>query len=138
MFCSKCGKESADDAKFCYSCGSGVGQGAVVQEIKRAAANAVKTRNKELYIVVGFLLVVALIVIIANLSGGGLSGTWDGEYGDVFVFSGNNFEWMGAKGTYSVTGNTIELAFPNGEVYVLPFSRTENTFTIDGERYKRR
>jgi hypothetical protein len=115
-----------------------VGQGAVVQEIKRAAANAVKTRNKELYIVVGFLLVVALIVIIANLSGGGLSGTWDGEYGDVFVFSGNNFEWMGAKGTYSVTGNTIELAFPNGEVYVLPFSRTENTFTIDGERYKRR
>jgi uncharacterized membrane protein YhaH (DUF805 family) len=31
MFCSKCGKENADDAKFCSSCGAAIG---TVEEIK--------------------------------------------------------------------------------------------------------
>ena len=42
------------------------------------------------------------------------------------------------RGTYSVTGDQIEFVFPNNNVIVHPFSRTENTLTINGVRWDRR
>ena len=42
------------------------------------------------------------------------------------------------EGKYSVTENEIELIGEDGEIYVLPFSQTENTFTLDGVRFNKR
>jgi hypothetical protein len=40
-------------------------------------------------------------------------------------------------GTYSITDDKIELVFSDGHIEVLDFSRTENTITIDGDRFTR-
>jgi tetratricopeptide (TPR) repeat protein len=41
------------------------------------------------------------------------------------------------KGTYSVSGDEIELIYPDNDIKVFSFSRTENTVTIAGEHFIR-
>jgi hypothetical protein len=41
-------------------------------------------------------------------------------------------------GTYSISDDKIELSYPDGEIKVLSFSRTENTITIGGSQLKRK
>ena len=41
------------------------------------------------------------------------------------------------KGTYSVTDREIELLYSDGSIKVKPFSRTENTISIDEKRFTR-
>lgn len=45
MFCSKCGHEVSDNAKFCPSCGAPVG---TAQKIREAASEAIDSAEKEL------------------------------------------------------------------------------------------
>ena len=42
------------------------------------------------------------------------------------------------KGTYSISEDKIEMIFENGLIAVYPFSRTENTITIDDIQLKRK
>jgi hypothetical protein len=42
------------------------------------------------------------------------------------------------KGTYSVSGDNIEMTFPDGSIAVYQFSRTENTITIDRVQFNRK
>jgi len=57
----------------------------------------------------------------------------------------NGYEWfrISRTGNFSISsdqwGNRVELVFDDGHIRVLPFTRTENTLTLDGrDRYTRR
>jgi hypothetical protein len=89
------------------------------------------------------ICIMAILVLILVLSCGGgnrLSGTWecDDGCGETITFSGRNINWDGEKGTYSISGNSIEIVWSDGDIEVLSFSRTENTIRIDGDRFNRR
>ena len=87
-------------------------------------------------------LFLVLAVMLSACGGGGLSGTWDvsGDPGTTVKFSGSTITSTSPdgeirKGTYSVTGDKIELKWNEDDDYrVESFSRTENTMTIGRER----
>jgi len=91
-------------------------------------------------------LVVILVVLMVGCGGGSsnLNGRWEyqfaGEY-NFWEFSGNrftrSFEGRLSRGTFSVTGDQIELVFESGDISVRSFSRTENTITVGNDRYNR-
>lgn len=63
MFCSKCGKENADDAKFCSSCGGSL------SEINNAQSLPKKMKLKIRWgIFVAVIMVVSLIAIALKMS----------------------------------------------------------------------
>ena len=88
-------------------------------------------------------------------AGKGLSGSWElyeGDFSKLYqsygypfteiTFSGKNYTTDSTsyfyKGTYSISGNQIEIKDSDGDIYVLSFSRSENTINIDGARFKRK
>ena len=88
---------------------------------------------------------IMVIFFVISCSGNRLNGTWEcaccGE--EVLKFSGKKVAvsyddeiWM--EGTYSISGDSIEVIDSDGDINVVSFSRTDNTITIDGERYIRR
>jgi hypothetical protein len=42
------------------------------------------------------------------------------------------------RGTYSISDGRIELVLSDGAVHVFPFSRTENTMTVNNRRFTRK
>lgn len=47
MFCSKCGKQIADDSRFCPECGNGIGTNSVLTERPQYAAPDYETKVEE-------------------------------------------------------------------------------------------
>ena len=91
----------------------------------------------------------------SSSAGKGLSGSWelyDGDFSKLYqsygypfeeiTFSGKNYTTDSNsyfnKGTYSISGNQIEIKDADGDIHVLSFSRTENTIDIDGASFKRK
>jgi hypothetical protein len=96
-----------------------------------------------------FAIVIVLIFIGCSNR---LSGTWElyeGDFSKLYqsygypfteiTFSGKNYITNRRyEGTYSISGNQIELKDFDGDIDVLRFSRSENTITIDGAMFKRK
>ena len=110
------------------------------------------------------LLVIAFMFIVSGCSGNNLNGRWEAERTrfhvgtassfvvvPTFEFQGNNFynfayihddgstltNWGEFRGTFSISGDQIELVHNSGRVEVRSFSRTENTINIGGTRFTR-
>ena len=113
------------------------------------------------------LAVILVVALSGCSRGGELDGMWRSlhsvytirtDYGDAhrfntWEFSGDRFilnfyylrgterietEYEGMGGTFSIHGDQIELTvYGHGVWRVSSFSRTENTFTIDGVQYNR-
>jgi len=59
-------------------------------------------------------------------------------YGCSLSFFENTYkDKVWSKATFSISGDKIEFVV-DGQIQVLPFSRTRNTITIDGRQYKKK
>jgi hypothetical protein len=96
---------------------------------------------------------ILIVVLLVGCGSSRLSGTWktgsDGIRYDTLsayatiTFSGKNFVIIDSfpggwrlypgAGTYSISGDKIELKYSDGDIEVLSFSRTANTITINGD-----
>src|ERR1700684_3004346 len=76
MFCSKCGKENADDATFCGGCGAKIGAG-VTEQAKasppQAAPQATSKKRPSLTILIGggFIGLVIIVIVIGVITKSG-------------------------------------------------------------------
>jgi len=80
-----------------------------------------------------------LAILILGCSGGSsLNGTWENkELGITVLFSGKNLTIDGRQGTFSISGDNIELSI-DGETQTTSFSRIDNnTITIEGTQFTR-
>jgi len=58
----------------------------------------------------------------------------DGRIDNAHIYASSYYRFL-TKGTYSVTDREIELLYSDGSIEVFPFSRTENTISIDKVRF---
>ncbi|MCL2168559.1 MAG: hypothetical protein FWB74_00875 [Defluviitaleaceae bacterium] len=109
---------------------------------------------------VALILMVLMTISLAACGGHNLNGTWEngrhGRHLRTYEFSGRNFilreytncarfdiarGWTAVpreiSGTFSISGDEIELVFADGSIQVRSFSRTDNTISIDNERFTR-
>ena len=91
------------------------------------------------------VLAITIIFFVIGCSGNRLSGTWEcaccGK--EAIKFSGKNFSYsyddeILFEGTYSISGDTLEMIDSDGDIEIITFSRTDNILTLDGERFIRR
>ena len=109
--------------------------------------------------ILAICLAAVLVVLMVGCGGGSgnrLSGRWErtvafGQQIAAFEFSGNRFtftrHWsplsgstdliLEERGTFSISGNQIELVLESGNISVHSFSRTDNTIEIGGDRFYR-
>jgi len=111
------------------------------------------------------ILLLVMITIFLFLCGCSktVKGTWESQHTSAFLFDqtngvhGSTITFTGKKftlfhpffsntfgidvsdsGTYSITGDKMEMIFADGTIKVFDFSRTENTITISGTQFTRR
>lgn len=66
MFCMKCGKEIAEDSRFCTSCGCAINPSSVASTSRSSTVTAPKRNIRTSWIVIGVVTVVLLIAILAG------------------------------------------------------------------------
>ncbi|WP_313342330.1 zinc-ribbon domain-containing protein [Sedimentibacter sp.] len=78
MFCSKCGKENSDDAKFCVSCGSEINnfsesfEGDSVVGIKQGANMQIESKGSPLFAILGWIFnAISLLFVPILFAAGG-------------------------------------------------------------------
>lgn len=72
MFCSKCGSQNDDAAKFCKKCGEGLSKENVVNEVMVSVDNKKQEKKKSKkwkYILGGIVAFIVMIMIVANWNG---------------------------------------------------------------------
>jgi len=107
------------------------------------------SRKRLLSLMLAMLLVIPMAVSCSGskskLSGTWSSGKFDTTWYEEYTFSGKKFTrtsvWWGVvdsdSGSYSLTNDEIEMVFEDGSIWIGDFTRTENTISIDGDRYER-
>lgn len=73
MYCSKCGKEIADDAQFCQFCGNQIVKSETVEEKKEIDLSVHKPKQEETNGITGIVIagIIFVILICLFLSSGG-------------------------------------------------------------------
>lgn len=83
MFCYNCGNELPEGAKFCFKCGTAVGDNDGI--VHKKARAATRERKKNLRIVVAASLVILVLFVVQSLIGGiGSSGSSSSSSGSSF------------------------------------------------------
>ena len=67
MYCTKCGKEIADDSRFCTSCGAAINK-TIELPISERPLEMPKRKIRTSWIVIGILIIVAIIAMIVDRS----------------------------------------------------------------------
>lgn len=122
MFCRNCGKEIADQAKFCPGCGAAVGQAAApaAASVKKAAPSVVmpkaKKKNGKVLVAAVAVVLVALVIFGAVKLLGSLGG---GKGSEGFVFVNEDGEWLLQK---DMKEDTEELEVTDESLYEIMFS----------------
>ena len=135
MICKSCGKELADDSKFCIQCGKDPSAEAPTAQpaAPPAAAAPSETKpakkpfNKKALIGIAAGVVVLLIIIIAAASGGGGKGSLKGEWVPV-----------GGSGSYQslkFSGSNVTLDSGYGGAMTGKYTYKNNTLTVTVQGY---
>ncbi len=96
MFCKKCGKQLADDSKFCPSCGTTVG------EVEPISGAAPKRTSRRPWIIGCVVLAILTTVIIASLVIGQCASTLQP---DDFTIRVSGTAGLQFNGSYGVTNS---------------------------------
>ena len=97
-------------------------------------------RNIKLGTLVCVMLICCLTPLVA-CDNNSLSGTWEAtERNEALSFSGSSYTWtmkgkIDNKGTYSISGDQIEFDSEEYGIYVMSYSRTDNTITLSNAPY---
>ena len=83
MFCSNCGSSVGKGSAFCGNCGNSIPQKSNKPLVGIKDIQSLKVKHssfKLLIVLTGFILLVTVVLVIINASGGGIRGTWIVEH----------------------------------------------------------
>ena len=66
MFCTKCGKEIADDSRFCTSCGCAITPSIAAQTSGMPTVTMQKRKIRTSWIVIGAVIIILIIAILVD------------------------------------------------------------------------
>lgn len=101
-FCTKCGKEIADDAAFCDGCGKKVGVQQKTVSREEAIAQGGKPKGKGCFLVIVILMLMGLFGCLASMSGGGSA---ESQVDDAFLKNINTT--LGTECAYTISDHLI-------------------------------
>ena len=133
MFCTKCGKENRDDAKFCVACGEQLLEDSATSliignEIQKRKNNLVK--SKGIHVTVIAICVFMLISIIAVGSSGVLKNLQEGECIDNYIEDKDALSLYEKESTDAITNSETNTVSDNDSTEREEEQLPENQTTI--------